>query len=284
MRLLMKTHAFIRANAPVALQYKPHTEKEVSIPEFSKFLYFLFAPTLIYQNSYPRTQSIRWGYVCKCFIEVLACMVYMSFITERFLIREFNQFGVKSFGWKEITLIVLGNGLAGILVLLNTFYAVLHCWMNGFAEMLRFGDRLFYEDWWTSTTYSRYYRTWNVVVHDWLYAYIYKDMYEHVVPGNILLAKLTVFFVSAMVHEYILGFAFRFCMPILFIEFFGLGVIFSFLKSNNKAIGNAAVWYGLGCGMGIGVSAYALEFYARLNCPAQSGGIASYFIPRSIFC
>ncbi|KAK5645058.1 hypothetical protein RI129_006358 [Pyrocoelia pectoralis] len=284
MRIVMKTHAFVRTNVPIVLQYKPHTEADAPIPEFSKFLYFLFIPTLIYKNSYPRTKSIRWGYVCKCFIEVFGCIVYISFVTERFLIQEFREFGLKSFGWKEIILIILGNGLAGILVLLNTFYAVLHSWMNGFAEMLRFGDRMFYKDWWTSTTYSRYYRTWNVIVHDWLYTYIYKDMYENVVPGNKLIAKLTVFFVSAVVHEYILGFTFRFCFPILFIEFFGIGVAISFLKSGHKVIGNAAVWYGLGLGMGIGISAYALEYYARLNCPVEDSGLAAYFIPRSIFC
>lgn len=31
------------------------------------------------------------------------------------------------------------------------------------------------QDWWNSTSFSNYYRTWNVVVHDWLYSYIYQD-------------------------------------------------------------------------------------------------------------
>jgi len=43
--------------------------------------------------------------------------------------------------------------------------------------MLRFADRLFYKDWWNSTGFSDYYRTWNLVVHDWLYTYVYQDMY-----------------------------------------------------------------------------------------------------------
>lgn len=34
------------------------------------------------------------------------------------------------------------------------------------------------QDWWNSNSYADYYRTWNVVVHDWLYAYIYKDLYR----------------------------------------------------------------------------------------------------------
>lgn len=35
-----------------------------------------------------------------------------------------------------------------------------------------------FQDWWNSTTFSNYYRTWNVVVHDWLYTYIYKDVWK----------------------------------------------------------------------------------------------------------
>jgi len=43
--------------------------------------------------------------------------------------------------------------------------------------MLRFGDRLFYKDWWNSVNFSGYYRNWNIVVHDWLFTYIYQDTY-----------------------------------------------------------------------------------------------------------
>lgn len=31
------------------------------------------------------------------------------------------------------------------------------------------------QDWWNSTSFANYYRTWNVVVHDWLYYYVYLD-------------------------------------------------------------------------------------------------------------
>ena len=86
--------------------------------------------------------------------------------------------------------------------IISGFFAILHSWLNAFAEMLRFADRLFYkvrsipycyhasaiqqsrdfivlmmQDWWNSSSFSSYYRTWNVVVHDWLYTYIYKDCF-----------------------------------------------------------------------------------------------------------
>jgi hypothetical protein len=40
---------------------------------------------------------------------------------------------------------------------------------------LSYGDRQFYEDWWTSRSFSMYYRKWNMVVHEWLYYYLYQD-------------------------------------------------------------------------------------------------------------
>lgn len=53
--MLMKSHAFVRSNAPRVLSFKPHSEKEgILCPGFSNFLYFMFAPTLVYRDNYPR--------------------------------------------------------------------------------------------------------------------------------------------------------------------------------------------------------------------------------------
>jgi sterol O-acyltransferase len=38
-------------------------------------------------------------------------------------------------------------------------------------------SRNFIQDWWNSTSFAAYYRTWNVVVHDWLYTYVYKEVF-----------------------------------------------------------------------------------------------------------
>ena len=61
-RILMKTHAFIRSNIPKSLSFskkKLHEDEsdddsQALCPDFSKFLYFMFAPTLVYRNHYPR--------------------------------------------------------------------------------------------------------------------------------------------------------------------------------------------------------------------------------------
>ena len=37
--------------------------------------YFWWAPTLVYQPVYPRSKSIRWGFVAKCAVEVVALSI-----------------------------------------------------------------------------------------------------------------------------------------------------------------------------------------------------------------
>eukprot|EP00042_Codosiga_hollandica_P019940 m.62926 g.62926 ORF g.62926 m.62926 type:complete len:114 (-) comp49604_c0_seq5:595-936(-) len=66
--------------------------------------------------------------------------------------------------------------LPGTVVLLLAFFAILHSWLNAFAELLCFADRQFYKDWWNARSFAAYYRTWNCVVHDWLYSYIYCEL------------------------------------------------------------------------------------------------------------
>ena len=53
--MTMKSHAFVRSAAPRFLSYKPHTETpRPNCPKFSQYLYFLFAPTLVYRDEYPK--------------------------------------------------------------------------------------------------------------------------------------------------------------------------------------------------------------------------------------
>lgn len=156
---------------------------------------------------------------------------------------------------------------------------------NAFAEMLRFADRGFYSDWWNSTNFSVYYRTWNIIVHDWLYLYVYKDLYEYVTGRNRVLSQLLVFSLSAVFHEFILGFTFQFFFPVLFILFQGAGVVLIFItKKEHKSFGNIFMWLSLALGMGVLLSLFHMEFYSRRNCAYDKSDPWNYFIPVSLNC
>ncbi|XP_069110703.1 sterol O-acyltransferase 1-like isoform X2 [Argopecten irradians] len=289
-RLFMKVHAFVRENIPrvLAVYKKDDGDREMKTnlcPDFSKYLYFLFAPTLVYRDSYPRTKTIRWNYVVTNFAQVLACLLYTYYIFERFCVPYFNNFNKNHVTPKALLLSVFGCMLPGTLVLFIAFFAILHSWLNAFAEMLKFGDRMFYKDWWNSTTFANYYRTWNIVVHDWLYTYIYKDCTKLMGPKNRAGAMALVFLISAVVHEYILTICFSFFYPVLFVMFMGAG--FSFMFVTDKGVSrswNVFLWVALFIGNGLLMCLYSMEWYARINCPVNTDNFLDYLIPRSWTC
>ncbi|GBP21906.1 Sterol O-acyltransferase 1 [Eumeta japonica] len=173
--------------------------------------------------------------------------------------------------------------LPSVLAFLCGFYCLLHSWFNAFAEMLTFADRLFYEDWWTQSQYSHFYRSWNLVVHTWLREYIYKPLSPR--TGK-MFATLTVFLVSALAHEVVLAASFGFFYPVLFVEFGVIGLLVVPLTAvggrRHPDFYNFLIWLSFFVGNGLMWSLYPMEHFARQNCaPAETD---SFFVPKSWSC
>ncbi|XP_072504626.1 sterol O-acyltransferase 1 [Notamacropus eugenii] len=285
-RFVMKAHSFIRENVPRVLDAAKEKSCTVPIPQVNQYLYFLFAPTLIYRDSYPRTPTIRWSYVATQFAQVFGCMFYAYYIFERLCIPLFRNIKQEPFSVRVLVLCIFNSILPGVLMLFLGFFAILHCWLNAFAEMLRFGDRMFYKDWWNSTSYANYYRTWNVVVHDWLYYYAYKDFLWFFSRRFKTAAMVSVFAVSAVVHEYTLALSLSFFYPVLFVLFMFFGMIFNFVANDSRKgpIGNVLMWTSLFLGHGILLCLYSHEWYARQRCPLKNPTFLDYVRPRSWTC
>ncbi|XP_053373977.1 sterol O-acyltransferase 1-like [Mercenaria mercenaria] len=261
---------------------KDHDKADMC-PDFSKYLYFLFAPTLVYRDNYPRTATIRWGYVVSNFAQVLACTLYIYYIFERFCITVFRNFNRDHVSAKLFITSVFSCMLPGALTLLLGFFAILHSWFNAFAEMLRFADRMFYKDWWNTTSFASYYRTWNIVVHDWLYTYVYKDLSKLLGPKYRSICMACVFLLSAIVHEYVMVMALGFFYPVLFVMFMGAGFGFIFVKGTGRSW-NVFLWLALFMGMGVLFCVYNMEWFARQNCPENYDHFIDYVVPRSWTC
>ncbi|KAL5287863.1 SOAT1 family protein [Megaselia abdita] len=285
-RLMMKMHAFVRTNAGRQLQgkLKGDSKVQVMLPKFSSYLYFLFAPTLIYRDEYPRTKQIRWKFALSRLSEVIAIMFVYSYVHERYIEPLFKKYGDEEITKASLSVKIFGMLMPSTIIFLCGFYLILHSWMNFAAEVLRFADRMFYKDWWTASNYEAYYRNWNIVVHDWLYEYIYKDMYNHIFKGSKLMSSLTVFFVSAYVHEHILGFGLKLFYPIMYVFFGGFGVFFIAMTKNlPKQFGNFVVWFTLISGNSLMIALYVMEYYARQNCPVGDSFL-DYIKPVSWSC
>ncbi|KAM8890271.1 sterol O-acyltransferase 1 [Synchiropus picturatus] len=286
-RLMMKAHSFVRENVPKFLSWaKEKTGPSPAVPQVTQYLYFLFAPTLIYRDKYPRTPVIRWGYVAAKLLQVLGCLFYAYYVFVRLCIPQFRSISLQLFDLRAMVLCVFNSILPGVLVLFLAFFAFLHCWLNAFAEMLCFADRMFYKDWWNSTSFANYYRTWNVVVHDWLYYYVYKDFLWISKKRFRAAAMLFVFTVSAVVHEYILAICFGFFYPVLFCLFMCFGMMFNFILHDRRKgpIWNIIMWTSLFLGQGVLICLYSQEWYAQRYCPQKEPSLVNLLTPRSWSC
>lgn len=152
-RFIMKSYAFIRTNVPRALnqgrrKLKSSSESELSddvrhdpalpasgspkvndkrpLPTFGQFTFFLFAPTLIYRDEYPRSKHVRWNFIFKCCVEILSIIFILSFISERMFYPLYKTFGSEFYGVdvKELVGQVFNSMLPGLLCFLCGFYCV----------------------------------------------------------------------------------------------------------------------------------------------------------------
>uniref|UniRef100_A0A8C0GCV3 Sterol O-acyltransferase 2 n=1 Tax=Chelonoidis abingdonii TaxID=106734 RepID=A0A8C0GCV3_CHEAB len=249
---LMKSHSFLLEAVPGIIHAKP-PDGEMKLPALSTYLYFLFSPATDQLPS-PRTPYVRWKYVAQNFAKFLGCLFYSYFILECLCIPVFTNMSKQPFSIKTLVLSIFNATLPGTFLLLLSFFAFLQCWLNAFAEMLRFADRTFYKDWWNSTSFATYYRTWNVVVHDWLCYYVYQDLGRSRVA-----AMLSVFIMSAIVHEYVITLCFGFFYPV-----------------------NCSP--SLPSSEGIQVCLYCQEWYAQIHCPLEQKTFWGLVTPRSWSC
>jgi hypothetical protein len=85
------------------------------------------------------------------------------------------------------------------LILLPCIFVPFLYRLNILAELLCFGDREFYKDWWNAKTVEEYWRMWNMPVHKWVIRHIYFPCIRNGFSKGV--AILISFLVSAAFHE-----------------------------------------------------------------------------------
>lgn len=216
--LWMKLYSYSEANAHLRAMYRankalPASDRlpdDVAYPRnltFGNLFYFVAAPTLCYQVSYPRTQRVRKRWLFRRVVEWLFYQALTLFIVEQYMIPTVaNALKDGAFDRLDVFFMlerVLKLALPNLYVWLCIFYALFHLWLNILAEVTRFGDRDFYKDWWNASDLEEYWRTWNMPVHRWMLRHIYHPAVRQGLPKAA--AMILVFFVSAVGHELLIG-------------------------------------------------------------------------------
>lgn len=78
-----------------------------------------------------------------------------------------------------------------------------HSFFNLIGELLHFGDRNFYSDWWNATNIEVFWRTWNLPVHRWCVRHLYIPLVDK--GYSRMVASTMVFLFSAFFHEYLVS-------------------------------------------------------------------------------
>ncbi|CAA6666128.1 unnamed protein product [Spirodela intermedia] len=207
---------------------------------------FHAGPTLCYQPTYPRSTCVRKGWVTRQALKLVIFTGVMGFIVEQYInpIVKNSQHPLKG-NFLYAVERVLKLSVPTLYVWLCMFYCFFHLWLNILAELLRFGDREFYKDWWNAKTVEEYWRMWNMPVHKWMIRHIYLPCLRNGLPKGA--AIVIAFLISAIFHELVIGVP---CHLFKFWAFIGimfqvpLVILTNYLqrKFKNNMVGNMIFW------------------------------------------
>ena len=198
-------HAYLHPSSGDEL---PELYSECPYPQnitMGNLTYFWWAPTLVYQPVYPRTDKIRWTFVFKRVGEVFCLSVFIWFAAAQYatpvLVNSLEK--IASLDIPSILERLLKLSTISLVIWLAGFFALFQSFLNALAEILCFADRSFYDDWWNSESLGAYWRTWNKPVYTYFKRHVYMPMVGR--GWSPKTASLSVFFMSAVLHEILVG-------------------------------------------------------------------------------
>lgn len=267
------------------------------------FAYFLVAPTLVYEPSYPRARAVRPRYIALKLAQATAALALAHAVFSQFVVPVLREDPWQAQGlWREKVPRPQGpstaagaDGGAGegaedpaaaplsaaagaalaflsaqarlavpsLLVWLLMYVSVFHCLLNAQAEALRFADRQFSLDWWNATSLASFWRRWNAPVHEWCLRHVFLELQYY---GGVPreLAVFATFFASAVAHELLFSVAFQTARPWFFLGMLAqLPLMAASRALRGRRRGNLLVWASLLFGQPLLELLYMREWLAR---------------------
>ncbi|KAF2248158.1 diacylglycerol O-acyltransferase [Trematosphaeria pertusa] len=191
-------------------QSEPLPEIYASCPyprniNWKNLCYFWWAPTLVYQPVYPRTERIRWMFVAKRLLEVAGLSIVIWIASAQYAAPLLQNSLDKMFTLDFVSIVerVMKLSTISLFCWLCGFFALFQSFMNALAEVMRFGDREFYGDWWNVSSVRAYWTTWNKPVTNFMRRHIYNSLVRRGWPA--MYAQVAVFVLSGILHELLVG-------------------------------------------------------------------------------
>lgn len=224
--------------------------------------YFIAVPTLCYEINFPRSDRIRKRFLIRRLCEMAFLLVLQYILIQQWIvpILQNSKMPFRETNILRILERLLKLAVPNHVVWLIGFYCFFHSYLNALAEILKFGDREFYRDWWNAEDVSVFWQNWNIPVHHFCLRHIYKPLLTQGISK--FQASLIVFFISAFFHEYLVSIPLR--MFRLW-SFLGMIMQIPFAAFVKKFLhghyGNMAVWISLIIGQPIAIIMYIHDYY-----------------------
>lgn len=176
--------------------------KNISI---RNLMYFWWAPTLVYQPVYPRTETIRWPFVFKRIAEAIGLSIVIWIASAQYASPLLKNSLDKIATLDIISILerMLKLSTISVFCWLAGFMVLFHSFLNALAEIMRFGDREFYTDWWNAPSIRSYWTMWNKPVTTFMRRHVYQPLVGRGCPKS--LALMMVFLFSGALHELLVG-------------------------------------------------------------------------------
>ena len=149
--------------------------------------------------------------------------------------------------WLEIAYRLMKLSIPNTVGWIMGFYSFFHLFLNIISEVIQFGDRNFYMDWWNCRNLEEYWKTWNLPVHFFFVRHCYTPLLKK--GWSKLGANFLVFILSAIAHGYIV------CVPLGVVSYYAFlamlmqapaiaveKMLSKYLKLHNSELGNVSFW------------------------------------------
>ena len=263
--VFMKVYAFLYHHRKQTVPIK------LFIVKFKHLFYFVFAPTMLYSESYPKTDRIKKSIVLERLAGIVLCFISMYIVVEEYILPAVRNLShIKASNNFSEYLIGAAYAYSKLLLPCNAyfllgFFFVFEYWCNLFAELTCFADRQFYTDWWNGISFYDFSTRWNIPVHKFLQRYIYRHLIDEAKYSKSSAMTIT-FLYSSVFHELVMFvmmgpskyiFTFLFVYQMLQIPLISLVVGTGWAK-NHVNLANWVFWIMLVLGIPIVVLSYAL--------------------------
>lgn len=91
-----------------------------------------------------RTKTTDWSFIRKSLLQMIFTIFMMTLIFEKFA-ESFENVCKEKTTYPKLLLAIWQHSFYGLMCLIGFGFIALHCWLNVFSELLRFGDRLFHK-------------------------------------------------------------------------------------------------------------------------------------------